>query len=320
MIDEKILHVFKSNRNEFISGEDLSKVVGISRTGIWKHIEKLREIGYEIDASPHLGYRLVSVPDKLISTELRWNLGTKFIGGEILSYEKLDSTNVLGYTLAEKGLKEGAVVLAEQQTKGKGRLGRSWISPPKAGIYFSCILRPAMAPSSVAQITLAASVGAAKSIREVAGLRALIRWPNDILVNGRKVCGILTEMKAEQDSIEFLVLGMGINVNTDLKDLPEGATSLKAESGRDISRIQLAKQILRELEAGYITLRDAGFASIREEWKMLTHMLGSRIKVSIPAREFEGQAIDIDKDGSLLVRLDNGFIESVSSGDVLIVR
>ncbi|MFH1995691.1 MAG: biotin--[acetyl-CoA-carboxylase] ligase, partial [Candidatus Omnitrophota bacterium] len=204
MIDEKILSALKEKTAEFTSGESLSELVGISRTAVWKHIEKLREAGYEIEASPHLGYRLISVPDKLIPEEVRWGLGTEVLGKEVISYEKVDSTNEIAYSLAERGLREGAIVFAEEQRKGKGRLGRSWISPPKGGIYFSCVLRPEMSPDRVSQITLAASVSVARAVRELTGLQALIRWPNDILVNDRKICGILTEMKAEQDTVRFL--------------------------------------------------------------------------------------------------------------------
>ncbi|MFC1590702.1 biotin--[acetyl-CoA-carboxylase] ligase [Candidatus Omnitrophota bacterium] len=320
MIDEKILAVFKKSKDEYVSGEDLSSQLGISRAGIWKHIEKLRETGYDIEASPHLGYRLIRVPDKLISEEIRWGLGTKILGKEIISYGKVDSTNEIGYSLAEKGLKEGAVIFAEEQGKGKGRLGRTWASPPKGGIYLSCILRPKMAPSEVSKITLAASVSVAAAVRELSGLQALIRWPNDILVNGKKVCGILTEMKAEQDTVDFLVIGIGVNVNTRETHLPEGASSLKEESGREVSRVELAKGILRNLEYNYVVLSKKGFSSIRKQWKGLTHMLGSRVKISLPNRRFEGQAMDIDPDGALLVRLDTGFVERVSSGDVVIVR
>ncbi|MFH1995463.1 MAG: biotin--[acetyl-CoA-carboxylase] ligase, partial [Candidatus Omnitrophota bacterium] len=209
---------------------------------------------------------------------------------------------------------------AEEQRKGKGRLGRSWISPPKGGIYFSCVLRPEMSPDRVSQITLAASVSVAKAVRELTGLQAMIRWPNDILVNDRKICGILTEMKAEQDTVRFLIVGIGINANTSKEGLPDAASSLEAESGIPVSRIRLAQMIIRELERSYVTLINESFLPIRDEWKQLTHMLGSRVTITILKRTIEGQAIDIDNDGALLVRLDNGFIERISSGDVTIAR
>ncbi len=319
-IDEEILNVFRSNPDDYISGQDLSRSIGISRAAIWKHIEKLREDGYEIEASPHLGYRLISVPDRLISSEIRWGLKTKILGREAISYEKAGSTNDIAYSLAERGLKEGTIVLAEEQTKGRGRLGRQWASPPGGGIYMSCILRPRLIPNEVSKITLAASVSVCKAIGQISGVSAAIRWPNDILINNRKVCGILTEMKAEQDTVNFVIVGIGVNVNTRLRSIPKGASSIREESKKIISRIGLTRAILEELEENYLVLKDKGFAPIVEKWKALASMLGSRVKIALHTREFEGQAIDVDVDGSLIVRLDNGFLERVSSGDVIIVR
>lgn len=325
MLDEKILKILRSEQYGYVSGEEICKAAGVSRTAIWKHMEKLREDGYEIDASPHLGYRLVHAPDRLIPSEIKWNLKTKIFGKEVLSYNKLNSTNDLAYGLAEKSAKEGVIVLAEEQARGRGRFGRSWVSPPKSGIYLSCILRPDMPPNEIPRITLLAAVSVAKAIRQTCGLEAMIKWPNDILIRGKKVCGILTEMKAEQDTIRFVIVGLGINVNTPLEALPKGASSVKEElraAGSDIavSRVELAKRVLELLEENYIRMKKEGFDSMIEEWKNLSAMLGARIKVILPNRTFEGQAHDIDSDGSLVVRLDSGISEKVSSGDIVMVR
>ena len=320
MIDEKILGVLKDEKGSHISGEELSRLAGVSRAAIWKHIEKLREDGYEIEASPHLGYRLVSVPDNLIPNEIKWGLKTKLLGREIISYKKIDSTNRAAYDLASKGVKEGSIVLAEEQTKGRGRLGRAWASPPEGGIYLSCILRPRISPSEIPKLTLTASVSVARAIREVSGLEAVIKWPNDVLIDSKKVCGILLEMKAEQDRLDFVIVGIGINVNTPGRLIPKGGTSVKEESGEEVSRIALTRKVLEDLEEEYLLLSKGGFPKIVEEWKELSHMLGSRVRVVLSNREFEGQAIDVDKDGTLLVRTDNGFIEKVFSGDVMMVR
>lgn len=325
MLDEKMLEVLRDGKGLYISGEEMCKRAGISRAAIWKRIEKLREEGYEIEATPHLGYRLVGVPDSLIPGEIRWRLGAKVLGREIISYKKVDSTNDIAYELAEKKMKEGTVIIAEEQAQGKGRHGRTWVSPPKGGIYMSFILRPEMAPSEIPKITLLAAVAVAKAIRAVTGLPALIKWPNDILVDGKKVCGILTEMKADQDSVAFIVLGIGVNVNTPAKSLPKGATSLKTELhniGKDtaISRIELARNIIEAVEKYYDILKDNGASSIIDEWKSLSAMLGSRIKVVLPKRQFEGQAHTIDRDGALIVRLANGVLERVSSGDIVMLK
>lgn len=336
MLDEKILNILRNETDTYVSGEELCKLADLSRAAIWKHIENLRDEGYEIEASPHLGYRLISIPDSLIPGEIKWKLNTRILGREIVSYKKIDSTNSLAYSLAEKGLKEGLCVLAEEQTKGRGRLGRQWASPPKTGIYLSCILRPKITPREIPKITLLAAVAVAKSIKEISGLWATIKWPNDILINDKKVCGILTEMKAEQDTVNFVILGIGVNVNPvrclssngvnmPQKNLPKGASSIKEEmvkSGADgdVSRIELTRRILENLEDHYCLLKNKGFGLIMDAWRDLSKMLGMRIKIVLQNKTFEGLAQDIDNDGSLIVRRDSGVLEKVSSGDIVIIR
>jgi BirA family biotin operon repressor/biotin-[acetyl-CoA-carboxylase] ligase len=325
MLDEEILAVLRKEQDSYVSGEDLCRMAGISRAAIWKHMEKLREEGYEIEASPHLGYRLKAIPDRLIPSEVRHSLKTRIFGRQILSYARIDSTNDAAYSLAEKGLKEGSVILADEQVMGKGRHGRRWVSPPRCGIYMSCILRPDMAPDEIPKITLLAAVAVARAIRSVTGLDAMIKWPNDILVNGKKVCGILTEMKAEQDSVNFIILGIGINASTPARSLPRGAASLRQElraSGHrdDLSRIELTRRVLEELDQYYGVLKRNGFRPIVEEWKALSAMMGARIRVLLPNRTFDGLAHDIDPDGGLVVRLDSGVLHKVSSGDIVMVR
>lgn len=325
MLDEKILNILRHSRDSYVSGEELCKLADVSRAAIWKHMEKLREDGYEIEAIPHLGYKLVAIPDALIPAEIKWKLKARVFGRQILSYKKVDSTNDVAYELAEKGVKEGAVILAEEQAKGKGRHGRSWASPSKDGIYMSCILRPRIAPNEIPRITLLAAVAVARAVREVTALEATIKWPNDIMVEGRKVCGILTEMKAEQDEVDFVVLGIGINVNTSLKSLPKGASSIREELIRRrsrglVSRIELVKKVLELLEEEYGMLNKKGFEPIIDAWKDLSAMIGSRVRVSLPGRTFEGQAHDINPDGALVVRLDSGVLEKVSSGDIIMIR
>ena len=223
-MEEQILRVFKTRPDEFISGEELSTQFSVSRTAIWKHIEKLRKDAYRIEAVPHHGYKLVSIPDRMLAEELQWELGTAVIGKRIFSYDTVDSTNTIAYTFAQDGLAEGTVVVAEAQRKGKGRLGRQWTSPRGVGIYLSCILRPQLLPLEVPKITLVTAVASVTAVRSVSGLDAEIRWPNDVLINNKKVCGILIEMKAEQDTVDFVIVGIGVNVNTTSRDLPEEAT------------------------------------------------------------------------------------------------
>ncbi|MCX5716366.1 MAG: biotin--[acetyl-CoA-carboxylase] ligase [Candidatus Omnitrophica bacterium] len=316
-MDEKILALIREQR-DYISGEEISKELGISRAGIWKHIEKLRSLGYEIEASPHLGYRFISAPDKLIPEEVSWKLNTRILGGKIYSFARTDSTNTLAYNLAEKGEPQGSIVFAEEQTKGRGRFNRAWQSRA-GGIYMSVILRPRIEPARTARITLAASVAVAEAVIETTRLAARIKWPNDILVNGKKVCGILTEMKAQQDETDFVVLGIGINVNNSPDSLPSTATSLRSEAGKDILRVSLARKILELFEPYYLKVDD-GFDDIIRRWRGLADTLGKRVKVHAHNQQLEGQAMDVDENGALLLRLDSGFNKHILSGDVELVR
>ncbi|MDO8535429.1 MAG: biotin--[acetyl-CoA-carboxylase] ligase [Candidatus Omnitrophota bacterium] len=325
MLDEKILNILRHNKDSYVSGEELCKIADISRAAIWKHIEKLRSEGYDIEALPHLGYKLVAIPDSLIPSEIKWKLKTKVFGKSVISYQKVDSTNVIAYELAEKGIKEGAVILADEQVKGKGRHGRHWSSPSKGGIYMSCILRPSIAPNEISRITLLAAVAVAQAIRDLCSLEVTIKWPNDIMIDQKKLCGILTEMKAEQDSVDFVVLGIGINVNIPKAVLPKGATSIKDElisrgAKINLSRVELTKKVLEKLEEYYNLMKIEGFEPIIEIWKDLSSMIGSRVKVSLHGKTFEGLAHDINPDGALVIRTESGVLEKVSSGDVTMVR
>ncbi|MFH0733012.1 MAG: biotin--[acetyl-CoA-carboxylase] ligase [Candidatus Omnitrophota bacterium] len=319
-MEEKILNIFKKTPDDFVSGEEISHKLGISRAGIWKYIEKLREKGYDFTATPHLGYKLSHAPDRLFSNELSFGLNTKIIGKNIIYYDVIDSTNTKCYELAEKNYPQGTVVVAEGQTKGKGRLSRSWISPRYKGIYFSVILKPDILPMQVSKITLLAAVSVASAVRALTQLPALIKWPNDILINNKKLCGILTEMNAEADKVNFVILGIGINVNAGINALPKGATSLSQEGAKDITRCQLAQKIFQELESNYLSSKKEGFAPVIRKWRNYSSMLGSRVKVISYSDKIEGQAIGVDEDGALIIRLDNGFQKRILAGDVEVLR
>ena len=322
-IDDKILELFKKNTDSFLSGEEISHSLGVSRQALWKHIEKLRDIGYIVEAVPHLGYKLLEVPDKMLVSEIKWNLKTKLIGKEINFYESVGSTNNIAYDLALKGAPEGTIVIANEQTKGKGRLGRKWSSPPKSGIYFSCILRPDIMPNEVSKITLVAAVSTVKAIRKFSGLEALIKWPNDILISDRKAGGILTELKAEMDRVNFVILGIGINVNTPKNIIPDDGTSIKSESksSSDFSRVELVKTLIKSLEKEYIKFKGGDFLKIRNELKSYSCTFGRHVTVTTAHKgKVKGKAIGIDKSGALLVKLDNGSKETFLSGDVKLVR
>ena len=319
-METKILKLFRKTPSGFLSGEDISSKLDISRSAVWKHIEKLRTLGYEFDAVPHLGYRLSKVPDKLYSYEIESLIKTHSIGKEVIYYDTIDSTNTAAYNLAKQGAKEGTVVVAEKQTKGRGRLSREWVSPKQKGIYFSVILRPEITPFQAPKMTLMAAVSVALAIRETTGAQALIKWPNDILLNGKKIAGILTEMEAEPDSIKFLILGIGINANTKSSELPKGASSIHSETDKKVSRIELLRNTLKRLEEHYSLFKREGFSPIKKEWTNLSATLGRRVRATCMHKKIEGEAVDIDSDGALKIRLDNGFHEKVMAGDILLLR
>ena len=230
-MEEAILNALRTRQGEFVSGEELSRMAGVSRTAIWKEIEKLRGEGYKILAQPHSGYQLIAVPDRLTAQELSWNLQTVKIGRRIHAYDTADSTMDIAHRLATAGEPEGSVVFAEGQGRGRGRMGRTWISPKGKGIYCSVILRPQLQLTEIPKITLMAAVAVARAVEAGTALRPEIKWPNDLLIGGKKLCGILTELNAELNRVNTVVLGIGMNVNTPADNLPAHGTSLMRELG-----------------------------------------------------------------------------------------
>lgn len=307
---------FLKDHEGFISGEDIASKLNISRASIWKHIHELREQGYEIEAVPHLGYRLVSIPDKLYPWEISYRLKTSFLGKHYFYFDEVTSTMEEAFQYALEQSPEGTVVVAEQQKKGRGRFNRAWISPRDKGIYFSFILRPKLSPQEVSKITLLCSIGCVRALSAITGLQCAVKWPNDILVNNKKICGILTELNADQDTVHFVTVGIGINVHTAAQHLPSGATSIFLETGKKILRADLLKKTLEEIESCYRSFLRDGFDTLREEWRSHCSLWGKQIKVHLLNSTIEGQAIDIDAQGCLLIRNNFGLIEKVTSGDV----
>jgi BirA family transcriptional regulator, biotin operon repressor / biotin---[acetyl-CoA-carboxylase] ligase len=319
-MEERIMEIFRKSKMDFVSGEQISLELNVSRTAIWKHIEKLREMGYEFDAVPHLGYRLKKTPDRLYPFAISPYLNTRIIGKKIIYYNELDSTNITAYTLAQKVDREGIVILAEKQNKGKGRLSRQWSSPRGGGIYMSVILRPNITPFQAPIITLMAAVSLAQAIRDISSAQAFIKWPNDIMAANKKIAGILTEMEAEPDRIKFIVLGIGVNVNTRLSELPKTASSIAHITGSAVSRQSLLIAIMQRLDHNYNIISKSEFSEIRLQWKNLSATLGERVRANCIHRIIEGIAVDIDLDGALKIRTDNGFHEKVFSGDLVVLR
>lgn len=315
-IKDKILEKLIISKGEPVSGEELADELSVSRSAIWKHIKTLRDEGYMIESSTNTGYRLVKTPDTLAPGEIKAGLKTNIIGKDIKYFEETESTNIIAREIAES-VEEGTVVIAESQTGGRGRLGRKWISP-EGGIWLSIIIKPKIQPLYAPRITLLAGVSVAKTIRSF-GLPAKIKWPNDVLINGKKVCGILTEIEAEIDLIDYCVVGIGIDANVDTDSFPEeireSSTSLKKELGHDINRVELLQKLLSEFEALYLRFQKDGFPSILEEWRDMSATIGEWVKITTQTRTIYGEAVGVDNEGALILETGEGQLEKILAGN-----
>lgn len=318
--EDVVLACLREKQGRFVSGEEIAGRLKVTRAAVWKEIRALRELGYGVDSEPGRGYRLSRIPDKMFPDEITQGLKTRVIGKNIFCYGEVDSTNDVAHRLGETGTKEGACVFAEHQKKGRGRLGRSWEAPKGKNVLLSVLLRPLLPPAEVPRLTLAASIAVARAIERMTGVRPGIKWPNDVLIGEKKVCGILTEMRAEVDRVKYVVLGVGLNANASAKELPEGATSLKEATGKSVHRPTLARALLQELEAEYARLREGRFEDIAREWEEYTVTSGRRVTATVSGRKIHGQAAGIDLDGALWIRRDNGLQERVTAGDIQHLR
>ncbi len=321
---EQVLKILKVHQGQYVSGELLAQNLGISRAAIWKYLVRLKEIGYKIEAAPRKGYRLLSPTALLHPLEIKDGLQTTKFGQIIYEQAEIDSTNKWAKTLAgQQNAPEGTLVIAEKQTGGRGRMGRSWSSAPGLGLWFSLILRPQISMSALAGIMLLTAVSMGKTIFQITGIQVQIKWPNDVMYQGRKLVGILAELNGEADMVHYLVLGVGVNVNHRKEDFPEEltgiATSLKLIRGEDCSRRLILQEFLKELEIAYNQLPPSGISdAIIEYAKIHSATLGKKVKVNMgPGRVLEGEALDLESDGSLLVRESNGKITRVYSGDII---
>jgi BirA family biotin operon repressor/biotin-[acetyl-CoA-carboxylase] ligase len=315
----ELLAYLKEHQGDWISGEALSKRLGVSRAAVWKQVSKLRDAGYVIRSSPKRGYIFSRAPEMLLPAEIRDGIDTEVFGRkEIAYFSELDSTNRKAKELAVEGAPEGTLVVAEQQTKGRGRLRRNWHSPFQEGIYASLILRPKLPPAEAPKITLATGVSVAETLLAITPVKPAIKWPNDILVNGRKICGILTETSTEMDAIDFVVVGVGINVNNRKfpDDLREIATSVYLETGRTFDRVTLMQEFLRQFERSYSLFLRSGFESIGKRWRELAMLLGKEVTVRMIDRTCRGRVMELDRDGALLIKSENGELERIYSGDI----
>ena len=257
------------------------------------------------------------MPHKISPNDIKSCLQTETFGREIYCHDSLDSTMNEASRIALNGVKEGTVVIAESQTKGRGRFGRNWVSPAGSGIYLSIVLRPTLAANEIPKLTLLASVAVCQAIQKVVGFKTKIKWPNDLLVNQKKLAGFLTEMNSNSGYQSSVILGMGINVNSALSDLPEHSTSIKNEIGKNVSRVELIIEILSLMEKWYIDVNTHGFSTVMKNWKELSETLGRRVRIDDSTRVWEGKAVDLDSSGGLMIENDEGTIIRSMTGDVV---
>lgn len=314
----EILKMLK-DREGYLSGQQLSEVLGVSRTAVWKAIQKLQEEGYKVEAVRNRGYRLLETADVINQAELESMLHTAWIGSRLVYFNETDSTNIRARKLAEEGAPHGTLVVADSQTAGKGRRGRSWVSPKGTGVWMSMVLRPVMPPMSAAMLTLVSALAVVRGVREVSGLEVFIKWPNDAVINGRKICGILTEMSTEEETIRYVVPGIGINVNTmDFpREMVSAATSLKQELGHEVRRSPVIAAVAEAFEIYYdIFLKTCDMSGLKEVYNERLANAGREVVVLDPRGEYEGTALGIDNEGSLLVQKKDKSVTAVISGEV----
>ncbi|MEE9606853.1 MAG: biotin--[acetyl-CoA-carboxylase] ligase [Myxococcota bacterium] len=323
----RVLEALRRAGGQSCSGETLSAQHGVSRALVWKHVEALRARGYGVAAAPGDGYRLTAIPDRLYPAEVQLGLRTRWLARELLYFDSTDSTNRVALDLAREGAAHGTVVLAESQSAGRGRLGRSFYSPPYQNLYTSIVLRPEISTAEAPTWTLASAVAVAEAIAASVEdpEQVEVKWPNDVLLGGRKTCGILMELGAEATRVAFLVLGIGVNLNVDRRDFPAEfrglATSLASHTGHAIDRVRFAQRLYNELEGILDTCAARGFDAIRPRFEARFRMAGRRVRVAeLDGTERQGVALGIDSDGALRVRAPDGDEFRVVAGDVTIAK
>ncbi|GAA0789758.1 biotin--[acetyl-CoA-carboxylase] ligase [Hathewaya limosa] len=323
---EEVLKLLKESGNEFISGENLSKQFGISRAAIWKYIKVLKEDGYNIESVSRKGYRILSSPDVLTYEEIEASLKTKYIGRKIFHFDVIGSTNTKAKEIASltmqkyNDLDNGTIVISEGQTAGKGRLGRVWESPTGKGIWFSIILKPDISPLKVSNITIIGASAVNLALKEM-GVESYIKWPNDIIIENKKVCGILTEMSAELDLVNYIVMGIGINVNIEKDDFPKElknkATSLKAVYGKEFNRKKLLASILNNFEELYDNyIKNDLLEPCIKICRDKSILIGKEVFIEQRNKKYKVRVLDINNDGALVIQKEDGNLEEVISGEV----
>ena len=305
--------------DSYVSGQELCRKLGVSRTAVWKNIRSLQEDGYEIEAVTNRGYRLAGVPDTIAEEEVASRLQTERMGRQIRYFSRIDSTNQYAKRIAEEGAPDGILIIADEQTAGKGRSGRTWVTPPAEAIAFTLLLRPKLSPDRISMVTLVMGLAVTNAVNSLYGVSAGIKWPNDVVIKGRKLCGILTEMSAEVRQVNYIVIGVGINANLTSfpEEIREIATSLKLELGRDINRAELIARVMAEFERLYAEFEAQGdLGAVMQEYNELCLNAGSKVRVLDPNGEYTGTSRGINSMGELLVETEDGKMQEVYAGEV----
>lgn len=319
-IKKKLLHALSESDKEFLSGQALADIAGCSRTAIWKHIEELRKEGFVLEAVRKKGYRIIDTPDSVTESKIRLGLQTKTLGRVIHYEESVQSTQRIAHVLAGDGASEGTLVIADEQTAGRGRLMREWHSSKGTGVWMSLILKPLLPPQKAPQFTLITAVAVVQAIEEVTDLHPQIKWPNDILIDGKKVTGILTELQAESDKINSIIIGIGMNVNHTKEHFPDElqkiATSLAIEQGEPLSRSEIVQKVLERIEALYSIYMKEGFTPVKLLWESYAISIGKKIRARTINGTIEGRALGITDEGVLKIEDSAGTVHQIYSADI----
>lgn len=315
----KLITLLNNHSKDFISGEKLSHMLNISRSAVWKHMNELKKDGYTIEGVPRLGYRIIDTPDKISENTITWGLETTWMGKTILHKDTTETTQKDAQTAAREGAPHGTVAIANAQTNGKGRMGHQWYSSKDKGVWMSILLRPKILPQQAPALTLLAATVIADVLAKHISEKVTIKWPNDILIGSKKVSGILTEMQAEQDQIQHVVMGIGLNVNQCPQDMPEDikhiATSLRIETDHHWDINLLIQDILSTFEKSYMTFMDNGFTPIKQKWESYGYQMGKKIKIKTIQESYEATFSGIDEDGALLV-IHDGEVKKLYSAEI----
>lgn len=314
----RILKLLKES-DSYISGQRLCDEFQVSRTAVWKVIEKLKKEGYEIDSVRNRGYRLIGTPDVLSEAEIMSLMETTWAGKKVVYYDEIDSTNNRAKDAGEHGGEHGTLFVADMQSAGKGRRGRAWISPSGSSIYMTILLRPEVTPNEAPMLTLVMGLSIAEGIRQATGADVKIKWPNDIVIGGKKICGILTEMATEEDYINYVVIGIGINVNQQdfAEDIKDKATSLRIELGENCKRAKIVAQTMKRFEENYETfMQTRDLSGLQEAYNDILVNCGREVKILEPGNAYEAMAEGIDRTGQLLVTLPDGEKKEIYAGEV----